>query len=147
MSEVMIDIETLSTMPNALVLTIGAIIFDRNDAIKELKECKQFYYKVEKSSCEKLDMHVDPETKKWWSRQSKDAQYEVFYDENNRLHLDEVLKKLSEFIKDCNYVWSNSPNFDCVILENAFRKCDIEVPWKFWQLRDTRTVYDIGNVN
>ena len=40
MSEVMIDIETLSTMPNALILTIGAIIFDRNDAIKELKECK-----------------------------------------------------------------------------------------------------------
>ena len=24
---------------------------------------------------------------------------------------------------------------------------NMEIPWKFWQLRDTRTIYDIGNVN
>ena len=44
MKEVMIDIETLSTKNNAVILTIGAIKFDRKDDIKELKNMETFIY-------------------------------------------------------------------------------------------------------
>jgi hypothetical protein len=32
-------------------------------------------------------------------------------------------------------------------LEHAYKVCDLTPPWKFWNLRDTRTLYDIGKVN
>ena len=86
MSEVMIDIETLSTHPNALILTIGAIRFNSKEKIPDFKNkgIHKFYFKIDKSSCDKLNFHIDLETKKWWTKQSKEAQYEVFYNEENR---------------------------------------------------------------
>ena len=35
--------------------------------------------------------------------------------------------------------------FDFIILENAYKICNLLVPWKFWSLRDCRTVYDLAN--
>jgi hypothetical protein len=145
----MIDIETLSTRTNAFILTIGAIRFNRNEKIYDInnKNLPKFYYKIDKSSCEKLNFHIDSETKKWWTYQSKEAQHEVFYSEENRLPIKDILIKLVDFCKDCKTFWSHSPNFDYVILENAFRECNIDAPWKFWNLRDTRTMYDISGIN
>jgi len=57
------------------------------------------------------------------------------------------LIELTNFLKDCKYIWANSPNFDCVILENAYRCCNLEIPWKYWNLRDCRTIYDLGNTS
>jgi hypothetical protein len=31
-----------------------------------------------------------------------------------------------------------------VILENLFRKVGKAIPWQFWEVRDTRTIFDIG---
>ena len=53
MSEIMIDIETLSTTPNALILTIGAIKFNRNEDVKDLKELETFYVRIDQNSCKK----------------------------------------------------------------------------------------------
>jgi DNA polymerase III epsilon subunit-like protein len=142
-TDVMIDIETLSTKNNALILTIGAIKFNKN---KDSNEIEKFYYKIDRKSCELLFMHVDKETIKWWKEQPANLVHETFIDNKNRININDALIKLSNFIKDCNYIWANSPNFDCVILENAYNSCKLEVPWKFWQLRDTRTVYDLGKI-
>ena len=59
----------------------------------------------------------------------------------------DALIKLSNFLKDHKYIWANSPSFDCIILENAYKSCNLEIPWKFWNLRDCRTVYDLGKIN
>lgn len=139
--DVMIDIETLSTETNALILTISAVKFDmKEDNIDSL------HYRVDRESCEKLKMHVDENTVKWWNTQKNEAQLEVF-EEKDRFSIKFVLLKLTEFVKDGNCFWSHSPNFDYVILESAYKKCKLQPPWKFWQLRDTRTVYDLANVN
>ena len=145
MSEVMIDIETLSTQPNALILTIGAIKFNRADrTFKDIKEYETLYVKVNKSSL--YTFHIDPDTQTWWSMQSKDAQNEVFGGEN-RVNIKEALLALTKFIKGSRSYWSNSPNFDYVILENAYRQCGLEPPWKFWELMDTRTLYNLAEVS
>ena len=78
--------------------------------------------------------------------QSKDAQNEVFGGEN-RVNIKEALLALTKFIKGSRSYWSNSPNFDYVILENAYRQCGLESPWKFWELMDTRTVYNLAEVS
>jgi hypothetical protein len=36
---------------------------------------------------------------------------------------------------------------DVPILEAAFKACGLVVPWKFWDVRDTRTLYDVTGVN
>jgi hypothetical protein len=42
--------------------------------------------------------------------------------------------------------WSQG-NFDYIILENIYKMLDMNVPWKFWQIRDSRTLFDICNIN
>lgn len=146
MTDVMIDIETLATTPNSAILTIAAVKFNRKDEIKPLEKLDTFYSRIQHGSCQKLGMYVDVETVRWWNLQTTDAKYEAF-DNPDRTHIKDSLLKLADFLKGCKCVWANSPNFDCVILENAFKLCEIEVPWKFWNLRDCRTVYDLGKVN
>ena len=142
----MIDIETLSTQSNAIILTIGAIKFDRGLIKKELDEMESFYVRINEDSCKKLNMHTDLNTVEWWKKQSKKAKYEVF-EHKDRMDIKDALIKLSNFLKGHNHIWANSPSFDCIILENAYKQCDLDIPWKFWNLRDCRTVYDIGKVS
>ena len=144
--DIMIDIETLSTKNNAVILTIGAIKFKRDDDIKELKDMESFYIRIRKESCIILGMDIDKDTELWWSKQTDKAKYEVFVNKD-RIGIKDGLIKLAEFVKNHKCVWSHSPSFDCVILENAYSKCNLQVPWKFWNLRDTRTLYDLGKVN
>ncbi len=142
----MIDIETLGTNPNSCILTIGAIKFDRNKDISDLKNCETFYCRIDKDSCLSIGLDIDNDTLEWWKKQSKQSRYEAL-ENTDRIKIKDALIELKKFIKNSKYIWANSPNFDCIILENAFKKCEIEIPWKFWILRDCRTVYDIGNTN
>jgi hypothetical protein len=93
-----------------------------------------------------MGMDVNNETLEWWKKQSPEAKYDAF-EHPVRTHIKDALLQLKDFVKGISCFWANSPNFDYVILENAYTLFKIDVPWKFWQLRDCRTVYDIGKVN
>jgi hypothetical protein len=43
-------------------------------------------------------------------------------------------------------VWSNGASFDVVVMESAWRNFKQLPPWNFWNIRDTRTIYDITGV-
>jgi hypothetical protein len=58
MTDIIIDIETLSTKTNALILTIGAIKFNRKESIKDIKDMETFYLRVDIDSCKKLKMDI-----------------------------------------------------------------------------------------
>ncbi len=146
MSDVMIDLETLSTNVNALVLTLGAIKFDRSGPPRSLKRLDTFYRRIEIQSCIDKGLHISQETKDWWDVQNKEARYEAFI-HKDRLPLAQVLKEFSTWFKGSKYIWSHGATFDCVILEEAYKACNLEVPWMFWNTRDTRTLFDISGVN
>ena len=141
----MIDIETLSTKNNAVILTIGAIKFDRKDDIKELKNMETFYHRVEIESCKNLEMDIDQDTVKWWESQEEESKFEALLNPD-RKPIKIVLSKLTIFLKGVQFFWANSPSFDFIILENAYNMCNLTIPWKFWNLRDCRTAYDLANV-
>ena len=44
------------------------------------------------------------------------------------------------------HIWGHGSHFDIPILENAYKACNLIPPWKFWQVRDTRTLYEVAGV-
>lgn len=145
MNEVMIDIETMSIKPNALILTIGAIKFNREDEVVNLEDMDTFYRRIQYNEENNNNFHICPDTQKWWDNQHYDAQYEAFH-HPERKPLENCLKELLEWFGNSQYVWANGSVFDIPILEHSFRVCGIEIPWKFWNIRDVRTIMDVGNI-
>ena len=144
----MLDIETFSTMPTASILTIGAIKFDRRKkepCFEEYEPEDVFYRRVDLNSCVELGLHVDESTIDWWNGQDEESKVEIFSEEN-RYPIRQVMEEFAEWIGGVKCVWSHGSVFDVVIVENVFRKCDIKCPWNFWNVRDTRTAYELGNV-
>ena len=113
--------------------------------LKDLKDLETFYVRVTQDSCKKLNMEVNKDTLEWWNLQSEESKYEAFINKD-RIQIKDALINLSKFLKNSKYIWAHSPNFDCIILENAYKLCNLEIPWKFYNLRDTRTLYDLGKV-
>jgi hypothetical protein len=143
--ELMVDIETLSTSPDAVILVIGAVKFKRNGNLKPLKELDTFYRRITPNSCMEVGLKVDKETVEWWNKQDPNVKFEAI-ENPDRVPLRQALTEFSSWLKSCDKIWANSPSFDCVILESAYKACDIPIPWKFWNTRDCRTIFDIAGI-
>lgn len=142
-TDLMIDLETLDVLPTATVLTIGAVKFDPfGDDLTEPK-MEKFYVKVDVDSCDKLGCTVSQATLDWWANQNKEAQEEAF-DPNDRISINDALNQLYKFSWGAKRVWSHGAGFDVIILEHLFRKIEKAIPWSFWEVRDTRTLFDLG---
>lgn len=142
-TDVMIDLETLATSPDAAILTIGAVRFDPfGDDINE-PDCEKFYVRVDLDSCDRIGLITNDDTIAWWAQQSKEAQDEAF-SPDNRIDIVDAMNQLYKFCWGAKRVWSHGAAFDVVICEHIFNKIQKAVPWKFWEVRCTRTLFDIG---
>lgn len=150
MSEVMLDIETLSTRANAAILSIGAIRFSRDGPLKRLSELETFSVKIDVETCKAIGLHVDPKTEEWWGTQDEKIREEAF---GGKVPIKEALTTFKRWFEGngrtpkCDIVWANGDDFDCTIMTEAYHACGIPVPWKFWNTRDCRTAYDLGGVS
>lgn len=135
----MVDLETLATTPNAAILTIGAVTFDPNST----RIYDEFYRRIEIESLDALDTYIDDGTLEWWSKQDQVAQDEAF-DPEGREPIQNVLEDFYKFCMGSSKFWSHGATFDIVILEYYFRKINKPFPWNFWDVRDTRTIFDLG---
>jgi DNA polymerase III epsilon subunit-like protein len=124
----MIDIETLSTRPNALVVSIGAVRFGN-----ELG--KEFY-----SPCfyQQKDRDIDLGTVRWWMKQTPEAK--SVFESQDALSLRETLINLKDFIEPDDQIWANGVVFDIGILENAFNQYRLKFPWKYGNLNCLRSI-------
>lgn len=142
--DVMIDIETIGTHATAPVLSIGAVVFDRDKGPTQ----DTFYVEIDVSSAIK-GRDVSGDTLKWWMKQSEEARKQAF---GGTESMEEVLTQLTTYLavvkgKYGSYkVWGNGSSFDITILENLYQQYDMKVPWNFWDVRDCRTVEDISKV-
>ena len=135
MVNVCIDIETLATTPDAVILSIGAVAFSTKDNSVDVENA---YYSGAILPVQ-MARRVCPDTQKWWSTQNIEAYRAAF---NGTVPLDTALKDLVKWGEKYNncYWWGNSPSFDMVILEDALRSYGMRIPWKFWNTRDLRTI-------
>ncbi|MBP2850546.1 3'-5' exonuclease [Dickeya oryzae] len=144
MNHVMIDLETLGKNKTAPVASIGAVFFEPETG--ELGE--KFYCRVDFENDMKNGAIPDGDTVKWWLKQSPEARAELVSDD--AISLWRAINKFEYWLTevaddlDALKVWANSPSFDCVILVSAFERAEVNVPWKYWNERDVRTIKEIG---
>lgn len=143
--EVMVDLETLSLQPNALILTIGAIKFNRRKKQQPLHELDTFYKRITIPSCQGIGMHISEETINWWNSQAQEAYTEAITNPD-RIDITTALQEFTRWFGDSKLIWANGDDFDCVVLAQAYRACGMLEPWKYWSTRDVRTVMDIAGL-
>lgn len=137
MTELMIDIETLSTHSDAAVVSIGYAAFDRTRRV----------YSNGLFAIRPQDWHghIDPQTIKWWMGQSTAAKISTF---SGAIDAKVAALDLRTLIGNerPTAIWANDPSFDVVILKNWWRRLlgDAEFPISFRLERSCRTLFDIA---
>ena len=144
----MVDIETLSTMPNAAIITIGAVLFDPRgeDTEETLREHAMLFGPISFESNEAEGRHISASTMGWWLKQSQEAQAGLF--EGDVVPLRAALERFRQWVNNASPVptrfWAKDPTFDGVILEDAFRSMGMMWPFKFWETRSVRTCMELA---
>jgi hypothetical protein len=146
-SAIMLDMETLATGIQPVILTIGACKFDPvGDEIKR-PEMEVLYLRLDIESQTAVGREINDDTIAWWGRQTPEAQEEALGDgtpDNPRYTLTEAMDRLYKFCRGAKTVWSNGSVADIIWAESAYRQVQQANPWKFWEIRDCRTAYDLG---
>lgn len=133
----MLDIETLATSPDSVILTIGAIKFNPFDQDQDMDQGLYFRINVDEQIA--LGRNVDEGTVAWWGTQSDEVREEAL-GEDGRVSLEEFTKSLNKFVLGANRIWAQGPVFDIVILENLYRQIGKPAPWPYYVIRDSRTL-------
>lgn len=157
---VMLDTETLGNKPTAAIVQLGAVKFSIARGIID-----QFLVNIDpKDSVIYGDM--DASTVLWWIRQNKEAQNSVFNENLERTSLAQALGMFTAFVKNnstqksrtyigsdqaseslppVTQVWAHA-SFDFPVLRHAMDAFNYVLPWDYWQVRDLRTLEEIGGI-
>lgn len=139
-NDIVIDLETLGTGQDCVIVSIGAVIFNRADAPGTYID--EFEVKIDIEN--QPGRVIDPGTLKWWLKDdmedARKAAFNVPKKEQVRLGL--ALKQLEDFMKKYHLgeMWGCSPSFDMVILQHAYRQHGVELPMPFWKWSCIRTI-------
>jgi hypothetical protein len=142
--DVSLDIETLGQRPGCIVLSIGAVAFDR--VTGQLGH--EFHMIVNRKSCEKHGLFSEQSTLDWWARQSNEARKVLDEAETAENGLGGALIQLTAYLqkygkKDLK-VWGCGSDFDIGILTHCYAVMKQPLPWMFWNSRCLRTLRDMA---
>lgn len=145
MKNVMVDLETLGQTPGFVVLSIGAVEFNRNGLGKE------FYEVINVGSSMEHYLAVEEKTKtEFWDKQSHEAR-QVLRDASNEetsVPLPQALDQFNRYLTTLDSkrniaVWGNGSEFDNAGLNVAYKMAGIEPAWEFWNNRCYRTLKNL----
>jgi exodeoxyribonuclease VIII len=137
MADLMIDLEGLGTGPDTTILTIAAQSFDPFGS----GHCESKYY-ARISLESQPDRSIQQSTIDWWATQPAAARDEAFA-EQDRIPLDQALDELGRLIWHSKRIWAQGPTYDMNILEHAYKSYGKPIPWQFYAVRDSRTVFSL----
>ena len=140
-NHIMVDLETMGSRPGSVIASIGAVAFDPVSG----EIGKSFYRTVSLASAAAAGLRFDADTVAWWLKQGEQARAALF-SENARLAA--VLTDFTGYwlAEGGRLFWSHGANFDDPILAEAFMAVGLQRPWKYWDSRCTRTIYDLAGV-
>lgn len=142
-THIMLDIESLGVRPGAVILSVAFVRFS-DEAHVTLNLSLQ--------DQEALGMLRDTATEAWWAEQERTAPGAWEKATSNPFSLQVALPYISSWLQWAApagdaLIWCHGATFDAPLLEELFRRANAPCPWKFWQVRDTRTLYDLALVN
>lgn len=149
--DIMLDSETLGTLPGCKIISIGAKKFSTDGSItipsqhKDFNELFEFYKKAAWDDEQQGQLLADVNTIEWWNKQSAEARNEAF---SGIEYLSDILKEFVYWVTHINAgckirIWCKGAGFDAPIIEYALRHFDIPVPWEFYDIRCFRTLCEL----
>lgn len=151
MKQTVLDIETAGTEPGCIVFSAGIVTFDDAE-LQSFEEIKAqgieiiFNTKVQVEA----GLKVSQSTMEWWAQQGADAQRVINPPDEVQVHPREfygALTPLGDSYTLSKLKWiARGPTFDMVILQMMLAAFNVSVPWRYWNVRDSRTIYDEHNV-
>ena len=139
MIHAMIDLETLSTNPDAVILTVGGVKFNPYNSVEP---SQGMYFRVDVDSQTAIDREVMQDTLEWWAKQPKEISEEALGDKD-RISLEDMVKTINKWSVGVDVFWCQGPLFDYAILQNFYKQLGHPVPWQYWQIRDSRTLFSL----
>ena len=138
LKDIMVDIETLGTQPGCVISSIGGVAFNPRGFITG----EEYYNNVDTVDCANRGFFTDPKTVAWWARQSQAAKDHLL---PNQLPVEQALRNFVDYFTRVGgeNIWCHGATFDAPIIEHALKHFGIKTPWKYFNVRDTRTVFDL----
>lgn len=137
-NSVSIDLKTMGIHPGCAIVSIGACTFNTDEPFPP-KNYKEFYDELNWKN-QGRDISKDC-INEFWKKQPKEVREALKGTKN----LKQSLVDFAKWLPRNPVVFSNGAAFDISFLENAYRQCGLEIPWKFWNILDCRTVSKIYN--
>lgn len=137
MNHLMIDIETLSNRPNAVICAIGAVFFEPSTG----KIGPSFYQTIDPRTSQSRGADISADTVMWWLKQDKEPISELVAAKSHEL---DVMLDFANFIsgafpettKKNLKAWCKGGSFDFPILKSAFERSSLEgvsmLSWIYW---------------
>lgn len=135
LNDVMVDIETLGTSPRAVITAIGAC---------SMADPEHTFMVTVDTNCSQNSIREQaPETIAWWKTQPPELFEKMT---SGKTPLRTALLQLNGWLArfgttETRKIWGNGAAFDPVILDNAYRQCNVIVPWSFRNVRCARTIF------
>ena len=129
---IMLDLETMGTRPDAPIIAIGAVAFDKEGVHASFYEVLSLAWAVRDGAV------MSPETVIWWLQQSDEARSAIT---RGGIEPRVALGRFSRFVElhRGDAMWGNGASFDNVILSETYLRLGMKAPWPFWKDKCYRT--------
>ena len=134
-----IDLETIDTRPQSTVLSLGAVKFNPFD---DSEPHSEMYFKIQIDDQDRLGRTSSDDTIEWWSKQDPKIMEEAF-DQKDAITVEDALSKINKFVVGVDVLWGQGYGFDYTIIEDMYRSLGKPIPYNFWQVRDSRTLFSV----
>ena len=132
-----IDLETLDVRPTSVVLTLGGVKFDPTN---ESEPNSEMYFKISVDDQHNYERTVNDSTIEWWTKQADHIREEAF-DQSEAITVEEACARIAKWSVGVDTFWGQGYGFDFTMMEDMFRNIERPVPWQFWQVLDSRTLF------
>lgn len=137
-----IDLETLDVRPTATVLTLGGVKFNPH---RDADPYDELYFKISIDDQDRYGRTVDDGTIAWWTRQDPAIMEEAFdqSDPSQVQTVEQACASIARWAVGVDTFWGQGYGFDFTMLEDMFRSIGRPIPWQFWQVLDSRTLFKL----
>jgi hypothetical protein len=146
-TDITIDLETLSTSNNPVILQLAAVAFNIETGVVYRK----YNMYISLKSCLDVGLRIDANTLEWWTRQDNNLFQQVL---SGKKQLKQTLNDFNKWLtsvtienqstKEQIHLWGNGILADNTWLKSAYEACDMIYPIHFLNDRDIRTLLEIA---